>query len=43
VKLKEITGPDSCRCSVSNGEAEIQAAFQNGDYIVAISDYDQFF
>lgn len=43
VKLKEITGPESCRCTVSNGETEIQNAFKNGDYLVAVSDYDKFF
>jgi len=43
VKVREITGRESCRCSVSNGEAEIDQAFKNGERIVAISDYDRYF
>ena len=43
VKAREITGRESCRCTVSNGEAEIDAAFKNGDTLVAISDHDRYF
>ena len=43
VKAREITGPESCRCTVSNGEAEINQAFLNGESLVAVSDYDRFF
>lgn len=41
VKVKEITGPDSCRCSVSSGEADINTAFLNGSAVIAISDNDR--
>lgn len=41
VKVKEITGPISCRCSVSNGEAEINTAFLNQSSVIAISDNDR--
>ena len=43
VKAREITGRESCRCTVSNGEAEIDAAFKNGETIIAISDHDKYF
>ena len=43
VKAREITGPESCRCTVSNGEAEINQAFLNGEWLVAVSDYDRYF
>lgn len=43
VKAREITGPDSCRCTVSNGEVEINTAFLAGDRLVAVSDTDRFF
>lgn len=41
VKVKEITGQDSCRCSVSSGEADINTAFLNGSVVIAISDNDR--
>ena len=43
VKAREITGPESCRCTVSNGEAEINKAFLAGEKLVAVSDDDRFF
>ena len=43
VKAREITGRESCRCTVSNGEAEINNAFLAGETLVAISDYDKYF
>ena len=43
VKAREITGRESCRCTVSNGENEIDAAFKAGEILVAISDRDSFF
>ena len=43
VKVREITGRESCRCSVSNGEAEIDQAFKNGEVLVAVSDHDRYF
>lgn len=43
VKVREITGPESCRCSVSNGEAEINSAFLDGRKLVAVSDEDRYF
>ena len=43
VKAREITGPESCRCSVSNGEVEIDKAFLAGETLVAVSDYDKYF
>jgi len=43
VKAREITGRESCRCTVSNGETEINQAFLDGERLVAVSDYDQFF
>ena len=43
VKAREITGPESCRCTVSNGEAEISKAFLAGEKLVAVSDDDRFF
>ena len=43
VKAREITGRESCRCTVSNGEAEIDAAFKAGETLVAVSDEDRFF
>lgn len=43
VKAREITGPESCRCTVSNGEAEIDKAFKDGELLVAVSDDDLYF
>ena len=43
VKVREITGRESCRCTVSNGESEIDTAFKNGETLVAVSDYDRYF
>lgn len=43
VKAREITGRESCRSTVSNGEAEIDAAFKAGDTLVAVSDDDVYF
>lgn len=43
VKVREVTGRESCRCSVSNGEAEIDQAFKDGEKIVAVSDHDRYF
>ena len=43
VKVREVTGPQSCRCSVSNGEAEIDRAFKDGEVLVAVSDHDKYF
>ena len=43
VKAREITGRESCRCSVSNGEAEIDQAFKNGEILIAVSDTDRYF
>ena len=43
VKAREITGPESCRCTVSNGEEEIDKAFKAGETLVAVSDYDRYF
>lgn len=43
VKAREITGPESCRCTVSNGEAEINKALQAGETLVAVSDTDRYF
>ena len=40
VKAREITGRESCRCTVSNGEAEINKAFLAGETLVAVSDDD---
>ena len=43
VKAREITGPESCRCSVSNGEIEIDRAFRAGETLIAVSDDDKWF
>ena len=43
VKAREITGQESCRCTVSNGEEEINAAFLNNETLIAISDSDHLF
>ncbi|MBP5206037.1 MAG: hypothetical protein J6Z44_04510 [Bacteroidales bacterium] len=43
VKAREITGPESCRCSVSNGEIEIDRAFRAGELLIAVSDDDRWF
>ena len=43
VKAREITGRESCRCTVSNGEAEIDKAFKSGELLFAVSDYDRYF
>ena len=43
VKAREITGPNSCRCTVSNGEAEINKAFLDGQILIAVSDTDKYF
>ena len=43
VKAREVTGQHSCRCTVSNGEAEINLAFLNGERVVAVSDEDRYF
>ena len=43
VKAREITGRESCRCTVSNGEAEIDQAFKNGERLIAVSDTDRYF
>ena len=43
VNVREIPGRESCRCSVSNGEAEIDQAFKNGEVLVAVSDHDRYF
>ena len=43
VKAREITGRESCRCTVSNGEAEINKAFLAGDILIAVSDDDTWF
>lgn len=43
VKVREVTGRESCRCSVSNGEAEIDKAFKDGLRVVAVSDHDRYF
>lgn len=43
VKVKEVSGRESCHCSVSNGEADIDAAFKNGEMLVAVSDRDLYF
>ncbi len=43
VKVREVTGRESCRCSVSNGEAEIDQAFKAGNVLVAVSDHDRYF
>jgi hypothetical protein len=43
VKAREITGRESCRCSVQNGEADIDQAFKNGETLVAVSDHDRYF
>ena len=43
VKAREITGRESCRCTVSNGEAEIDKAFKDGEILVAVSDTDRYF
>ena len=43
VKAREITGPESCRCSVSNVEIEIDRAFRAGETLIAVSDDDKWF
>ena len=43
VKAREITGRESCRCTVSNGEADINRAFLDGETLVAVSDEDRYF
>ena len=43
VKAREITGPESCRCTVSSGELEIDRAFRAGELLVAVSDDDRWF
>ena len=43
VKVKEVSGRESCHCSVSNGDADIDAAFKNGEMLVAVSDRDLYF
>ena len=43
VKAREITGPESCRCSVSRGEVEIDRAFRAGETLIAVSDDDRWF
>ena len=43
VKAREITGRESCRCSVSNGEVDIDQAFKNGELLIAVSDTDRYF
>ena len=43
VKAREISGPNSCRCTVSNGESEINKAFLDGQTLVAVSDTDKYF
>lgn len=43
LKVKEVTGPTSCRCSISNGGDEIATAFNSGAEIIVISDTESFF
>ncbi len=43
VKARDITGRESCRCTVSNGEAEINKAFLAGETLIAVSDDDTWF
>ena len=43
VKAREITGHESCRCTVSNGESEIDQAFKAGETLIAVSDTDRYF
>lgn len=43
VKVKEVTGRESCHCGVSKGEVEIDQAFKAGEVLVAVSDHDDFF
>lgn len=43
VKAREVTGRESCRCTVSSGEADIDRAFKAGETLVAVSDNDRLF